>query len=121
MSEGLARLCKSNCSFIGQKEEKDTFVEKLITHIVKNLLVSLCVCVCVCVCVRVCVRVRVRVCVRVRVRVCVCACVYKHACSSQVKVHSIHIRYEDTVTNPGHPMAAGITLDSIEMQVIKSN
>lgn len=80
------------CSFIGQKEEKDTFVEKLITHIVKNLLVSLCVCACV--------------------------RVFKHACSPQVKVHSIHIRYEDTVTNPSHPMAAGITLDSIEMQVI---
>jgi len=35
----------------------------------------------------------------------------------QVRVNSIHIRYEDTITNPQHPMAAGITLDSIEMQV----
>ena len=33
-------------------------------------------------------------------------------------MHSIHVRYEDTVTDPQHPMAAGITLDSIEMQVI---
>jgi len=32
-------------------------------------------------------------------------------------VNSIHIRYEDTITNPQHPMAAGITLDSIQMQV----
>ena len=32
-------------------------------------------------------------------------------------MNSIHIRYEDTITNPQHPMAAGATLDSIEMQV----
>ena len=37
---------------------------------------------------------------------------------SQVTVHSIHIRYEDTITNPGQPMAVGITLDSIEMKVV---
>ena len=60
--------------FTGQKEEKDTFMEKLITHIIKNLLVSLCVCVCVRVraCVHVCVRVCMCVCV---VRVCTCVCV----------------------------------------------
>ena len=75
-------------------------------------------------------------------RVCVCPCMYvcmlyvplcvAHACSvcrcvyaqfvcpymSQVTVHSIHIRYEDTITNPGQPMAVGITLDSIEMKVV---
>ena len=38
---------------------------------------------------------------------------------SQVRVNSVHVRYEDTVTNPAHPMAVGITLDSIEMQVMK--
>lgn len=31
----------------------------------------------------------------------------------QVKISTIHIRYEDKVTNPGHPFALGLTMDTL--------
>lgn len=34
----------------------------------------------------------------------------------QIKISDIHIRYEDNVTNPGHPFAMGITLSRLVME-----
>ena len=40
-----------------------------------------------------------------------------YICCVQVKVRDIHIRYEDSSTNPHSSMAAGITLHSLELKV----
>ena len=66
-----------------------------------------------------CARMCVSVLVCVQVYIVHDVLVYKYEYLSQIKVHSIHVRYEDRVTDPQHPMAAGVTLDSIEMQVIE--
>lgn len=31
----------------------------------------------------------------------------------QVSIKNVHIRYEDNVSNPGHPFAAGVTLSEV--------
>ncbi|XP_025834662.1 vacuolar protein sorting-associated protein 13-like [Agrilus planipennis] len=54
----------------------DTFLEKLIVQIIKNL---------------------------------------------QVKITNIHIRYEDKITNPGHPFAMGITLNNLAIDTTDEN
>ena len=36
---------------------------------------------------------------------------------TQVKVRDIHVRYEDSETNPNTTIAAGITLHSLELKV----
>ena len=33
----------------------------------------------------------------------------------KVSITNIHIRYEDTESNPGHPFAAGITLENLHL------
>lgn len=31
----------------------------------------------------------------------------------QISLNNIHVRYEDDISNPGHPFAAGVTLSEI--------
>ncbi|KIO18497.1 hypothetical protein M407DRAFT_31847 [Tulasnella calospora MUT 4182] len=45
----------------------------------------------------------------------------KIADNLQVYVKNIHIRYEDDVSCPGHPFAAGITLGSFEVETTDKN
>ncbi|XP_012873844.1 PREDICTED: vacuolar protein sorting-associated protein 13A [Dipodomys ordii] len=59
-----------------QEEKQDTFAEKLVTQIIKNL---------------------------------------------QVKISSIHIRYEDDVTNRDKPLSFGISLQNLSMQTTDQN
>ncbi|XP_029472303.1 vacuolar protein sorting-associated protein 13A isoform X2 [Rhinatrema bivittatum] len=60
-----------------QKEEKqDTFVEKLVTQVIKNL---------------------------------------------QVKISSIHVRYEDDITNPDCPLSFGVSLQNLSLQTSDQN
>jgi len=33
----------------------------------------------------------------------------------QISISRIHIRYEDRISNPGHPFAFGITLQSLQV------
>ena len=47
-----------------------------------------------------------------------CTHAHTHACThTQVKVRDIHVRYEDSETNPNTTIAAGITLHSLELKV----
>ncbi|XP_060787336.1 vacuolar protein sorting-associated protein 13A isoform X2 [Neoarius graeffei] len=59
-----------------KSEKQDTFVEKLVTQVIKNL---------------------------------------------QVKISNIHIRYEDSVTNPNSPLAFGVSLHNLSLQTADSN
>lgn len=34
----------------------------------------------------------------------------------QLKISDVHIRYEDAVTNPGHPFSLGITLSNLALE-----
>ncbi|KAM9475939.1 intermembrane lipid transfer protein VPS13A isoform 2-T2 [Clarias gariepinus] len=57
-------------------EKQDTFVEKLVTQVIKNL---------------------------------------------QVKISNIHIRYEDSVTNPNSPLSFGVSLQNLSLQTADAN
>ncbi|XP_066503943.1 intermembrane lipid transfer protein VPS13C isoform X2 [Hoplias malabaricus] len=59
-----------------QEEKKDTFAEKLVTQVIKNL---------------------------------------------QIKITSIHIRYEDDVTDPERPLSMGVTLSELSLQTTDEN
>ncbi|TQD75366.1 hypothetical protein C1H46_039097 [Malus baccata] len=39
----------------------------------------------------------------------------------KLSISNIHIRYEDIESNPGHPFAAGITLESLSAKTVDSN
>ncbi|KAM1034247.1 hypothetical protein ACFX2J_037492 [Malus domestica] len=39
----------------------------------------------------------------------------------KLSISNIHIRYEDIESNPGHPFAAGITLESLSAMTVDSN
>lgn len=39
----------------------------------------------------------------------------------QIHVKNIHIRFEDRVTNPGHPFAVGVTLGGLHLQTTNEN
>ncbi|KAG8903923.1 hypothetical protein FRC00_014388, partial [Tulasnella sp. 408] len=47
--------------------------------------------------------------------------IQKIADNLQVCVKNVHIRYEDDVSCPGHPFAAGITLGSFQVETIDKN
>ncbi|KAG8892116.1 hypothetical protein FRC00_012604, partial [Tulasnella sp. 408] len=49
------------------------------------------------------------------------AMIQKIADNLQVYVKNVHIRYEDDVSCPGHPFAAGITLGSFQVETIDKN
>lgn len=38
----------------------------------------------------------------------------------QIFINNIHIRYEDTISKPGSPMAVGVTLHSLSVKSIDS-
>ncbi|KAK3565709.1 hypothetical protein QTP86_014177 [Hemibagrus guttatus] len=57
-------------------EKQDTFVEKLVTQVIKNL---------------------------------------------QVKISNIHVRYEDSVTNPNSPLSFGVSLQNLSLQTADAN
>ncbi|XP_053480404.1 vacuolar protein sorting-associated protein 13A isoform X2 [Ictalurus furcatus] len=57
-------------------EKQDTFVEKLVTQVIKNL---------------------------------------------QVKISNIHIRYEDSITNPNSPLSFGVSLQNLSLQTADAN
>ncbi|TSO88122.1 Vacuolar protein sorting-associated protein 13A [Bagarius yarrelli] len=57
-------------------EKQDTFVEKLVTQVIKNL---------------------------------------------QVKISNIHVRYEDSVTNPNVPLSFGVSLQNLSLQTADAN
>ncbi|XP_054253456.1 intermembrane lipid transfer protein VPS13A [Indicator indicator] len=59
-----------------KEEKQDTFVEKLVTQVIKNL---------------------------------------------QVKISSIHIRYEDDITNRNNPLSFGISLQNLSLQTSDKN
>ncbi|KAM9858498.1 intermembrane lipid transfer protein VPS13A [Aulostomus maculatus] len=59
-----------------QPERQDTFVEKLVTQVIRNL---------------------------------------------QVKISNIHIRYEDDVTSPSHPLSFGVSLGNLSLQTADNN
>ncbi|KAJ7410929.1 hypothetical protein BTVI_51721 [Pitangus sulphuratus] len=57
-----------------KEEKQDTFVEKLVTQVIKNL---------------------------------------------QLKISSIHIRYEDDITNRNNPLSFGISLQNLSLQLVR--
>lgn len=65
-----------NILFIDQNKLDETFVEKLVTQIIKNV---------------------------------------------QLKITDIHVRYEDSITNPKAPFSLGITLHNLSVHTTDEN